>query len=88
MSEQGGGILRRLADILEARKRVDPSSSYIANLYSMGLDAILKKVGEESIEVVIAAKDSNQEKIVHETADLWFHGMAMLARQGLSPDAV
>lgn len=81
-------ILDRLSVILEARKESEPNSSYVAKLYAKGLDAILKKIGEESIEVVMAAKDGDPASIVHETADLWFHCMVMLAHQGLGPDKV
>jgi len=63
-------------------------SSYVASLYAKGLDSILKKVGEEATETVIAAKDGDAKQIVHETADLWFHTMVMLAHQGLKPDDV
>ena len=81
-------ILTRLAEVLEARKQADPNSSYVASLYARGLDAILKKVGEEATETVLAAKDGDPEHLVHETADLWFHTLVMLAHQGLGPDAV
>jgi phosphoribosyl-ATP pyrophosphohydrolase len=81
-------ILTRLAAALEARKGADPSSSYVAGLYSKGLDAILKKIGEEATETVIAAKSGDPQAIIHETADLWFHTLVMLAQQGLTPDAV
>lgn len=81
-------ILDRLSVILEARKQGEPDSSYVAKLYNKGLDTILKKIGEESTELVMAAKDGNRTKILHETADLWFHCMVMLAQQGLGPDDV
>ncbi len=81
-------ILNKLAEILEARKQADPESSYVAGLYSKGLDAILKKIGEEATETVMAAKDGQADKIVHETADLWFHTLVLLASQGLGPDDV
>jgi phosphoribosyl-ATP pyrophosphohydrolase len=80
--------LQRLAEVLEARKGADPESSYVAKLYSKGLDAILKKVGEEATETILAAKDGDAEHLVYETADLWFHTLVMLAQQGLGPDAV
>jgi phosphoribosyl-ATP pyrophosphohydrolase len=60
----------------------------VARLYDKGLDAILKKVGEEATETVMAAKDGNREQIVYETADLWFHTLVMLAHQGLGPEQV
>ncbi|MBT3013818.1 MAG: phosphoribosyl-ATP diphosphatase [Candidatus Thiodiazotropha sp. (ex Lucina aurantia)] len=78
-------VLQQLAEILEQRKQAEPDSSYVAKLYAKGLDAILKKVGEEATETVIAAKDGDPEKIVYETADLWFHTLVLLAHQGLSP---
>jgi len=81
-------ILQQLAEVLEKRKNADPDSSYVANLYSKGLDSILKKIGEEATETVMAAKDGDADKIIYETADLWFHCMVLLANQGLKPDDV
>ena len=81
-------ILRQLADVLESRKSGDPAKSYVASLYHKGIDTILKKVGEEATETVIAAKDGDRDKIIYETADLWFHTMVMLAHSGLGPDDV
>jgi len=81
-------VLTNLAAVLEARKQADPDSSYVAKLYSKGLDSILKKIGEEATETVMAAKDGDAKQIVYETADLWFHCMVLLAQQGLSPDDV
>ena len=80
--------LERLAEVLEQRKQADPDSSYVARLYDRGLDAILKKIGEEATETVMAAKDGDPEKVVYETADLWFHSMVLLAQQGLGPGDV
>ncbi len=80
--------LEKLAAVLEARKGSDPDSSYVAGLYAKGLDAILKKIGEEATETVMAAKDGDAEKIVHEVADLWFHTLVLLASQGLKPQDV
>ncbi len=77
--------LNKLAEVLEQRKQADPDSSYVAKLYDKGLDAILKKIGEEATETVMAAKDGDRDKIVRETADLWFHCMVLLAHQGLHP---
>jgi len=88
LSAGPGDTLQRLADVLEARKGGDPDASYVARLYARGLDAILKKIGEEATETVLAAKDGDRAKIVYETADLWFHTLVMLAHQGLGPDAV
>ena len=81
-------ILSKLAATLAARKGAAAESSYVAGLYAKGLDAILKKIGEEATETVLAAKSGNRERIVQETADLWFHTLVMLAQQGLSPDDV
>lgn len=81
-------ILDRLAATLEARKSADPQSSYVARLYAKGTDGILKKVGEEAAETIIAAKNGDKAQIVYETADLWFHTLVMLAHAGLRPDDV
>lgn len=81
-------ILDRLAETLEARKSASPDSSYVAGLYSKGTDAILKKIGEEATETVMAAKDGQSEKIIYEVADLWFHTLVLLAHRGLKPQAV
>ncbi|HEY8553959.1 MAG TPA: phosphoribosyl-ATP diphosphatase [Burkholderiales bacterium] len=81
-------ILNKLARTLEERKTAAPAGSYVASLYAKGLDAILKKIGEEATETVIAAKSGDRTQIVHETADLWFHTLVLLAQQGLSPDDV
>lgn len=81
-------VLNRLAGVLEERKSAEADSSYVASLYAKGLDAILKKIGEEATETVMAAKDGAKDKIVYETADLWFHSMVLLAQQGLSPQDV
>ena len=80
--------LKRLAEVLEQRKAADPANSYVAKLYAKGLDAILKKIGEEATETVMAAKDGDRDKIVYEVADLWFHSLVLLAQQGLQPDDV
>jgi phosphoribosyl-ATP pyrophosphohydrolase len=76
-------ILLRLMAVLASRKDADPQSSYVAGLYHKGLDSILKKIGEESAETIIAAKSGDKRQIVHETADLWFHCLVMLAQQNL-----
>jgi phosphoribosyl-ATP pyrophosphohydrolase len=81
-------VLLQLAEVLEQRKQQTPEQSYVASLYAKGLDHILKKLGEEATETVIAAKDGDASKIIYETADLWFHSMVMLAHQGLGPQAV
>jgi len=81
-------ILVRLAQILEARKQADPDDSYVARLYGKGLDAILKKIGEEATETVMAAKDGDPARLTAEIADLWFHCLVLLAQQGLGPEQV
>ncbi len=81
----GGDTLMRLAAVIEARRGGDPERSYVARLLARGPDAILKKIGEEATETVMAAKDGQAERIVAETADLWFHCLIMLAHYGLSP---
>lgn len=78
-------ILDRLAETLEARKLASPDASYVARLYDKGTDAILKKIGEEATETVMAAKDDQAEKIIYEVADLWFHTLVLLAHKGLKP---
>lgn len=92
MSEQ---ILEQIHQTLVSRLvsfkqsgSVDSESSYVVSLYGKGLDTILKKIGEEATETVMAAKDGNAEKIIYETADLWFHSMVLLAHQGLNPQQV
>lgn len=84
--------LSKLADVLEQRKGESADSSYVASLYAKGLEKILKKVGEEAIETVMAAKDAEQngdkEHLVYEVADLWFHTLVLLAQQELHPDDV
>ena len=81
-------ILQRLGAAIEARRAGDPGSSYVASLNARGLDAILKKIGEEATETVLAAKGDDKLAIVKETADLWFHSLVMLAWHGLKPDDV
>jgi phosphoribosyl-ATP pyrophosphohydrolase len=77
-------ILERLERAIAARRAADPGSSYVAALNAKGLDAILKKIGEEATETVIAAKAGDRAAIVHETADLWFHCLVMLGRTGIA----
>ena len=85
-------IIKRLTVVLEERRQADPDLSYVAKLHDRGLDHILKKVGEESAETLIAAKaiayDGNSESVVYETADLWFHTMVMLSHLGIEPKEV
>ena len=81
--------LTRLAEVLESRKGAAPDSSYVASLYHKGLNKILEKVGEESVETILAAKDAaasgDASDLIYETADLWFHSLVMLAALG-QPD--
>jgi phosphoribosyl-ATP pyrophosphohydrolase len=81
-------ILNRLAQTIESRKGADPTSSYVAQLLAKGNDAVLKKIGEEAAETLLAAKDGDKLQIVRETADLWFHTLVMLSFHGLGPDDV
>lgn len=81
-------VLLQLARVLEARKDADPGSSYVAGLYAKGLDSILKKIGEEATETVIAAKGGDSRQVIYETADLWFHSLILLAYQDLKPEDV
>jgi len=81
-------VLSRLSELLEQRKSASPDSSYVAKLYAKGMDSILKKVGEEAAETIIAAKNGDNEHLIYETADLWFHTLIMLAQAGLKPQDV
>jgi phosphoribosyl-ATP pyrophosphohydrolase len=85
MNPQDASVLARLADVIESRRGGDPEASYVARLLARAPDAVLKKIGEEATETVMAAKDGVPQKIVSETADLWFHCLVMLAHYGLSP---
>lgn len=80
--------LDQLAAVLEARKGASPDSSYVASLYAKGIDSILKKVGEEATETVIAAKGEDLNAVIYETADLWFHTLVMLKHLGLEHEQV
>jgi phosphoribosyl-ATP pyrophosphohydrolase len=81
-------ILQKLTETLAARKQASPESSYVAKLFSKGEDAILKKIGEEATEVILASKGGDKSQLVYETADLWFHCMVLLAQHGLSAEDV
>ena len=81
----GADTLERLARIIESRRGGDPERSYVARLFAKAPDGILKKIGEEATETVMAAKDGVRERIVSETADLWFHTLVMLAHYDLGP---
>ena len=84
MSDSSDDILRRVADTVASRRGGDPERSYVARLLHKGEDAILKKIGEEATETIMAAKDGDRAHIVAETADLWFHTLVMLTHYGLS----
>jgi len=75
--------LKKLAEVLDARKNAAPDSSYVASLYHAGTDKILKKLGEEATETIIAGKGGIREEIIYETADLWFHSMVLLAHNNI-----
>ena len=77
--------LARLAAVIESRRGGDPDRSYVARLFAKGTDAMLKKVGEEATEVVMAGKDGDPDRLVAEMADLWFHSLVVLAAHGLRP---
>ena len=81
-------ILQKLSETIESRKQASPDSSYVAKLFARGEDAILKKIGEEATETILASKEGDAAHIVYETADLWFHCMVMLAHHGLNAEDV
>lgn len=80
--------LSEIADVIDSRRGADPATSYVAKLFSKAPDGMLKKIGEEACETVMAAKDANKKDIIYETADLWFHTMVMLSYYGLRPETV
>lgn len=81
-------VLSDIADVIDSRKGADPTTSYVAKLFSKAPDAALKKVGEEAVEVVMAAKDGDPDHLICEVADLWFHSMVALSQAGLRPEQV
>lgn len=81
-------VLSRLAAVVASRRGADAGSSYVASLFAKGDDAILKKIGEEATETVLAGKDGVPARIASEMADLWFHCIVLLARHGMTPDDV
>ncbi|MGN1209474.1 MAG: phosphoribosyl-ATP diphosphatase [Duodenibacillus sp.] len=87
-AEDVSGVLSQVADVIESRRGADPGTSYVAKLFSKAPDGVLKKIGEEAVECVMAAKDENKKDIIYETADLWFHSLVMLAQYGLRPEHV
>ena len=95
MSDASDQTLKRVFDVIESRKLEnggDPATSYVARLFSKGDDAILKKIGEEATETVMAAKDARVDgdaaKVLYECADLWFHSLVLLAKFDLTPQQV
>jgi len=86
-SSESSDILSQLAAVLEARKTESADTSYVASLYAKP-DKMLEKIGEEAVETIIAAKNGEADKIIYETADLWFHTLVMLAQKGLSHEDV
>jgi len=80
--------LEKLAEVIEARKTVAADKSYVASLFEKGMNTILKKIGEEAAETIVAAKEDDDSQLVYETADLWFHTLVMLAARGLGPGDV
>lgn len=80
--------LEKLAEIIEARKIAAAEDSYVASLFEKGMNTILKKIGEEAAETIVAAKEDDDSQLVYETADLWFHTLVMLAARGLGPGDV
>ena len=81
-------VLTRLGEVIASRREAEPATSYVASLFEKGEDAVLRKLAEETAEVVLAAKGGDKLNIVHETADLWFHSLVMLAWHGLKPEDV
>ncbi len=81
-------ILTDLARTLKQRKTADSGKSYVATLYAQGLDGILKKIGEEATETIMAAKDGDSNQIIHEVADLWFHTLVLIVHMGLQPEDI
>jgi phosphoribosyl-ATP pyrophosphohydrolase len=86
--DRDSDVLDRLAATIAARRDADPASSYVASLFAKGEDAIVKKIGEEATETVMAAKDGDKIRLVAEVADLWFHCLVLLAWHGLGPEAI
>ena len=83
-----GDILRRLARTIAARRGTDPATSYVATLFAKGDEAMVKKIGEEATEAVMAAMDGDKIRLTAEIADLWFHCLIVLVRNGLGPEDV
>jgi phosphoribosyl-ATP pyrophosphohydrolase len=84
----GGDVICRLANTIEARRSSDPATSYVASLFAKGDAAMIKKIGEEATETVMAAMDGDKLRLTAEMADLWFHCLVVLVRYGLRPEDV
>lgn len=81
-------VLSRIAAQIEARKQANTENSYVAGLFAAGEDAILQKVGEESVEFLLAAKGNDSNHLVAEAADVWFHMLVLMSHKGLGPDDI
>ena len=81
-------ILAEIAEVLEQRKQSDPAESYAASLFAEGEDSILRKIGEEAVETILASKSGEKSQIIYETADLWFHMLVMLSHHNINPSAI
>ena len=81
-------VLSRIAAQIEARKQANTENSYVAGLFAAGEDAILQKVGEESVEFLLAAKGIDTDHLVAEAADVWFHMLILMSHKGLGPDDI
>lgn len=88
MNPSSTEVLERLADVIDSRRGADPNQSYVARLFAKGTDAMLKKVGEEATEFVLAAKGGDRAQVVYEAADLWFHVLVALSAQGVRPGEI
>jgi phosphoribosyl-ATP pyrophosphohydrolase len=81
-------VLKELGKVIDERAQLDSKESYVASLFDSGLDQILKKVGEEAVEVVLAGKNEDNHQVIYETADLWFHSVVLLKYRGIEPSDV
>jgi len=88
MSGSGNDVLSRLAATLDERRGADPASSYAASLFDRGPDTILKKIGEEAVELILAGTGDDDAHLVAEAADVWFHMLVLLSYRGLGPDDI
>ena len=77
-------MFEQVYEIILERKQSSPENSYVASLIDKGTDSILKKIGEESAEVILAAKNENRKEQIHEITDLWFHMLVLMGQQGIT----